>query len=160
MSDWFADLDRAKALGLEYAQNGIAGGQRSPEDSPLSGEWADGITPNDIIVQLGGDPSKLEDWEIQDVCDNWEDGYLSAEWPETPLVSSIKQEIRELIANGTIPETVGSFSELHDYCDANMLGGTEDLLQFDDEGDSHIDIDELNAAQDAVDAWIKSGRQD
>ena len=92
--------------------------------------------------------AEFEAWDSQD------------EPEESSLVESIKKEVRELIADGTIPATVSSFSELHDYVDANMLGGTEDLLQFDENGDSHCDIDELNAAQTEVSEWLKNGRQD
>lgn len=80
--DWFETLDRAKALGREYADNGIAGGDTSPEESPLSGEWAGAVTPADVVRQLGGDPDTLEEWEVTDICDHWEDGYRSAPWPD------------------------------------------------------------------------------
>jgi len=83
MSDYLNDLNRAKALGLEYANNGIAAGEQAPQDSPLSGEWADGITVRDIFVQLGADYDKAEDFERTDVADSWEDGYRSAAWPFT-----------------------------------------------------------------------------
>jgi hypothetical protein len=86
--DWFKTLDRAKALGREYADNGIAGGERAPQEAPLSGEWAGSITPKDIVTELaGGDPEVfkyLQDWEVTDILDHWEDGYNSAEWPERP----------------------------------------------------------------------------
>jgi hypothetical protein len=79
---WFEMLDRARALGREYADNGIAAGDTAPADAPLSGEWAGAILPKDVVEQLGGDASKLEDWEIDDILSSWEDGYNSAEWPE------------------------------------------------------------------------------
>jgi hypothetical protein len=81
---WFEMLDRAKALGLEYANNGIAAGDRQPDDAPLSGEWAGAILPKDVVEQLGGDFDTLEGWEVADILDHWEDGYNSAEWPERP----------------------------------------------------------------------------
>lgn len=82
MSDYYSDLDRAKALGLVYANNGIEAGQFRPDESPLSGEWADGLTVEDIARQLGvTDPSKLEEFELTDIADYWEDGYRSADWP-------------------------------------------------------------------------------
>lgn len=82
MSDnYFTDLDSAKALGLEYATNGITAGDTEPLDSPLSGEWADGPTVRDIFQQLGWNYSKATDWELTDVADHWEDGYNSAQWP-------------------------------------------------------------------------------
>lgn len=83
---WFEMLDRAKAFGKEYAEHGIKAGDTAPLESPLNGEFADGITPRDVVTLLaGGDASKfdtLEDWEVTDICDHWEDGYNSAEWPE------------------------------------------------------------------------------
>ena len=79
---WYEMLDRARALGLEYATNGIAAGDTTPEEAPLSGEWAGAILPKDVVEQLGGVYESLEDWEVTDILDAWEDGYNSAEWPE------------------------------------------------------------------------------
>lgn len=79
---YYGDLDRAKALGLEYATNGIEAGEFRPAESPLSGEWAGGVTVEDIARMLGvSDPSALEDFERTDIADHWEDGYNSADWP-------------------------------------------------------------------------------
>ena len=80
------------------------------------------------------------------------------------IVAGMKAEINELMADGTIPASASSFSELHDYVDANMLaedhfpGGPEDE---DDEAfelrmDAHAEM--FNPASDAVDAWLKAGR--
>lgn len=82
--DWFEMLDKAKANGLAYAVSGIEGGETMPQESPLSGEWAGAPTPKDVVEQLGGDISKLEHFEVEDICDHWEDGYNSAPWPERP----------------------------------------------------------------------------
>lgn len=38
------------------------------------------------------------------------------------LADRMRAELAELIADGTVPENVRDFSELHDYIDANMLG--------------------------------------
>lgn len=81
---WYEMLDRAKALGGEYAANGIAAGERMPQESPLSGEWDGAITPKDVVRQLGGNPDTLEDFELSDICDAWEDGYWQEAWPERP----------------------------------------------------------------------------
>lgn len=81
---WFETLDRAKALGREYAENGIAGGETEPMDSPLSGEWAGAIAPRDIVEQLTGKADTfdtLEGFEVDDIASYWEDGYNSANWP-------------------------------------------------------------------------------
>jgi len=62
-----------------------------------------------------------------------------------------KREIKEDVARGTIPTTCASFSQLHDYVDANGYGGALDH-DFDNE-----ETDFWNAVQDAIDAWIKTG---
>jgi hypothetical protein len=81
MTDYYSDLDRAKALGLEYATNGIAGGEFRPQESPLSAEWAGSLTVQDIARMLGANPDRLEGFEFDDIASYWEDGYNSAECP-------------------------------------------------------------------------------
>lgn len=83
------------------------------------------------------------------------------------LAERMKTEILADVENGVVPASVSSFSELHDYVDANLYGGTEALLeQLDaevpdtDEGHSAALAalcDLANPAMDAVDAWIRSG---
>lgn len=85
----------------------------------------------------------------------------------TELAEKMKTEILSDVENGIVPATVASFSELHDYVDANLYGGTEALLdEIDavapdtDEGHSNALAalcDLANPAMDAVDAWIKAG---
>ncbi|UXE05383.1 hypothetical protein SEA_RENNA12_32 [Arthrobacter phage Renna12] len=74
----------------------------------------------------------------------------------------MKAEIRALIADGTIPEEVGSFSELHDYIDANMLA--HELVppvDLDDETAAYAHNEEwarkFNAASDMVNEWLRNG---
>jgi hypothetical protein len=75
----------------------------------------------------------------------------------------MKAEIVAAVRAGDIPASVPSFSALHDYCDANMLGGAEAILiAISDELKSeaagmtaHVDLS--NAAMDIVDAWIRTG---
>ena len=62
-----------------------------------------------------------------------------------------KSEILKDIAEGMIPTSCASYSELHDYVDANGYGGTFEH-EFDNE-----ETDFWNAVQDAVDDWIKAG---
>jgi len=69
------------------------------------------------------------------------------------IAMAIARSQREIIAEvkaGRTPATVASFSDLHDYADANEYGG------LCDEG-SDWDADDANAVQDAVDLWVKSG---
>lgn len=88
MSEYFTDLDRIRAAGLEYATNGIAAGDTMPDDAPFSGEWADGLTGQDVLdsAGIGATFADLEDFEQVDILDAWEAGYLSAAWPEVAHV--------------------------------------------------------------------------
>jgi len=82
--DWFEQLAKAKANGLEYANNGIAAGQRTPDEAPLSGEWAGSVTPRDVVnMACDADAFEIaEEWAVTELCDAWEDGYNAAPWPE------------------------------------------------------------------------------
>ena len=79
-----------------------------------------------------------------------------------------KAEILEDIAAGVVPGTVSSFSELHDYVDANEYGGLceegtwwnlaesdTDAAKEANGGIYLLHFDQSNAVQDAVDAWLK-----
>ena len=83
MSDYYTDLDRIKAAGRAYADAGIAAGEISPQESPFSGEWADGLLPQDVLDAAGirAQFDALDDFEQTDVLDAWGDGYFSAAWP-------------------------------------------------------------------------------
>ena len=67
-------------------------------------------------------------------------------------IQRAKAEVVRDIEKGTVPDTVCSFSELHDYVDANSYGGA-----FEQDWDNE-QTDFWNAVQDAVDAWLKAGR--
>jgi len=79
-------------------------------------------------------------------------------------IETMKAEINAAISEGVLPATVSSFSELHDYCDANLLA--EDIFpafpETDDDaiieawGDSYNEV--MNPAQTAVSDWLKAGR--
>lgn len=72
----------------------------------------------------------------------------------TALVERMKKETLADIASGRVPATVASFSELHDYVDANEYGGfCEDAFQYDASDDAKVDL--VNKCQSAVDRWIK-----
>lgn len=69
-------------------------------------------------------------------------------------VARSKREILLDIARGTVPADVPDFSTLHNYVDANVYGGLCD-------GSWHVgqpgDLDDANAVQGQVDAWLRSG---
>jgi hypothetical protein len=71
-------------------------------------------------------------------------------------IERIKAEVLEDVGAGVVPADVASFGELHDHVDANCYGGAEEAWEEGDAG-----CDELcaywNAAQGAVDEWIKAG---
>lgn len=67
------------------------------------------------------------------------------------VVERAKTEILAHVAAGIVPRTCGSFSELHDYVDANGYGGA-----FERPFDNN-ETDFWNAVQDTVDRWIKQG---
>ena len=84
------------------------------------------------------------------------------------LIAQIKEEILQDIRHGRVPVTVATFSELHDYVDANCYGGLCD----DDTADAMIDhfggrdvyegmpdgmLNMINGSFDAVDAWLAVG---
>src|SRR4051812_26386223 len=82
------------------------------------------------------------------------------------LAERMKAEIVEDVLNGIVPENVAGFSELHDYVDANVYGGTEGILAAfhahattDAEHvvawDAFCDL--CNPAIETVNGWIKAG---
>lgn len=80
------------------------------------------------------------------------------------VVFAMQCEIRALVAVGTIPVTVSSFSELHDYIDANMLAEEWFNGPTDDESEDAAEIrtgrnaDIFNPASNRVSAWLAAGR--
>ena len=83
------------------------------------------------------------------------------------LADRMKADILEDVIEGVVPRSVSSFSELHDYVDANTYGGTESLLDAatlaapaTDEGAHNAllsIVDLMNPAIEIVDAWIRQG---
>jgi hypothetical protein len=76
------------------------------------------------------------------------------------LVEIIKDEIQD---DPKIPKGCRTFSALHDYCDANCLGGMDEFPDMDtDEKAQEAYWNEvqrfLDAVQDAVDTWLRNGR--
>ena len=69
---------------------------------------------------------------------------------EQAIERSKSENLRD-VAQGTVPATCASYSELHDFVDANGYGGAFEH-DFNNE-----ETDFWNAVQDAVDAWLKAG---
>ena len=69
----------------------------------------------------------------------------------TERLERAKREVLADVAAGVVPVTVASFSELHDYVDANGYGGAFE----DDAPDTNDEM--WDAVQCAIDDWIKSG---
>lgn len=83
-------------------------------------------------------------------------------------ITQMKEEILHDVRAGHVPRNCASFGELHDYRDANCYGGfcdddvADELIeQFGgrdaDEGMPDGMINFMNAAQGAIDQWIKEG---
>lgn len=80
------------------------------------------------------------------------------------MVEVLKAEILEDVKKGIVPNDIESFSELHDFVDANMYGGLGDdewIANHDDDGEPTDKwsnwMDVICKTQDVVDAWIKEG---
>ena len=74
-------------------------------------------------------------------------------------VERMKAEIRHDVSKGLVPPTVATFSELHDYVDANEYGG---LCEDDcpDEFDfSRAGLARINTMTGRVDEWLRGGRK-
>lgn len=88
--------------------------------------------------------------------------------PDAVVQAAIARAKREVVADilkGRVPSTVKTFSELHDYVDANEYGGLTEGPFYDDARladpaiDSGIvDHSAANKVQDAVDEWLRKGR--
>jgi hypothetical protein len=76
----------------------------------------------------------------------------------TAWVELVQHEIKVDIIRGKVPETVKSFSELHDYVDANTYGGLcmDGAIQRLGGLDNAVGL--ANKMQEKVDAWLKAGR--
>lgn len=65
-----------------------------------------------------------------------------------------KTEILADIENGTVPEGIKTFSQLHDFVDANEYAGLADII------DEFANIQEFyefaNAVQSALDSWLQT----
>lgn len=83
-------------------------------------------------------------------------------------ITRMKSEILLDVLCGYLPADVSSFSQLHDFVDANAYGGFCDDETLNnlidhfggrDENDGFPDelVNFINAAQDAINEWLKVG---
>jgi hypothetical protein len=70
-------------------------------------------------------------------------------------IADMKTEILRDIEAGTIPADVPDFVALHDHVDANDYAGFTDPNRR-----AEWDVPDLVTVQEAVDAWLKMGRQE
>ena len=86
------------------------------------------------------------------------------------VVMAMKSHVLQLIESDQVPSEIASFAQLHDYCDANCLGGLGDDKVFDllvhnfGGRDEHDGMpkglhDLLDAATNEIDAWLAAGRK-
>lgn len=71
-------------------------------------------------------------------------------------VKRAKKEIARDIRVGLLPADVSSFSELHDYVDANYYGGAFEDATLDLSQD--IEMAFWGAVQECLDRWLARGR--
>ena len=89
--DWptAEQFDAAHRHGTEYAVEERRNGAEQGQESPLSGEWADGMTPRKVAYNVGYFMAEHEeDYESaeNELADAWERGYFDV-WAHctTPL---------------------------------------------------------------------------
>lgn len=74
-------FDAASAQGAEYAMDEHRNGATQAQESPLSGEWADGMTPGKVARNVGFDRAdSLEQYSDgeHELANAWETGYNDA----------------------------------------------------------------------------------
>lgn len=126
----------------------------------LTKEWANfcraadlpNLSADEFEVEYGKRLSGDQRAYVANFINRWDREQLI----EAHIVKA-KQQIREDVACGLLPPDVGSFAELHDYVDANLYGLDDpaDEAYWDKAGE--FLSESVNAIQDAVDAWIKTG---
>lgn len=78
-----APESRAESFGIHTADSEIIFGAAEPREAPLSGEWADDLSPRDLfILVMQRDAVTEEDYLlIEDLAVSFEAGYFSR-WGE------------------------------------------------------------------------------
>jgi hypothetical protein len=115
------------------------------------------------IIDMKIKPTSRYNIEDLEVCSEITNAAMLKE-----VVERMKREILEDVKLGQVPVTVKTFAELHDYVDANEYGGfcedqfTAALMEHfgglaENTGMPQEMLDFINAAQDAIDVWLKEG---
>jgi hypothetical protein len=73
------------------------------------------------------------------------------------IVKRMKAEVVEDVKRGILPTTVQSFSELHDYVDANEYGGFCDGEVIEDERERDREVEFMDKCQTAIGNWLRAG---
>lgn len=116
---------------------------------------------DDGLVMVEGEPQPVMSL-IGEVAGYGEDGllfvgrYTNQDLNET--VNCMVDQILSDMASGLVPKFVSSFSQLHDYVDANCYGGfCDDVVEdYDEDMETHVAF--MNAAQSVVNLWLKTRR--
>jgi hypothetical protein len=115
------------------------------------------------IVDMYFKPTHRYNVEDLEVC-----GQITDKAMQDETIERMKREVLKDVKLGKVPSTVKTFAELHDYVDANEYGGFCDEA-FSDMLTQHFGgpnkktgmpqgmLDFMNAAQNAIDTWIKEG---
>jgi hypothetical protein len=115
----------------------------------------------EAIVDMNIKPTYRHNVEDLEVC-----GEIVDKLKKT--IERMKREVLDDVKSGQVPSTVKTFAELHDYVDANEYGGfcedkfTDSLIEHfgglnEETGMPQEMLDFMNAAQNAIDTWIKEG---
>jgi hypothetical protein len=115
------------------------------------------------IVDMNLKPTCRYNVDELEVCGEISDAAMLKE-----VIERMKREVIADVKSGQVPRTTKTFSELHDYGDANEYGGFCDDAFIDmltqhfggldkNTGMPQGMLDFINAAQDAIDIWIKEG---
>ena len=95
-------------------------------------------------------------------AEEWQTGFSTEGQPFDAAIAAGKAQILADVRRGRIPRSVKSFSELHDYVDANYYGNGFDwpVLPSETEDDTYQQAfaDFWNRIQDTLSEWIRNGR--
>lgn len=115
------------------------------------------------IVDMNLKPTSRYNVEDLEVC-----GEITDKAMQEETIERMKREVLADVKLGKVPTTVKSFSELHDYVDANEYGGfceeefVDMLVQHfgglnDGTGMPEGMLDFINSSQNSINSWIKEG---